>query len=780
MPENIDEIDDISTRLKVVFYDEKDEFLDIEDALKMGDHRISSGGYSDMLAAPLNIGGKFLEIIYADEETYNELLEMAKPIPNKQDMYEVEFGYFPYEKVYKSKQEINQIMKNGIMTGRSYELRSGIYLEIEYAGERFVYDYEDKQIYSVKPIKWIIYTKKHKIISEKPIAHPYDYKVSSLDYTPRDLITGNSIDYTVKNQIYNNSVFGGIIRIEKGVLRNLNINNSHPNYKYINLPSFVTEVRSGIFPSEDHPSDIIVLPEATQEYMNYKSELKIHRGIEKFKTDGTTCARTVELYDNIRLDSSIRAIVKLIIHYESFESLLAFLDCNRTKLDVGREYKGKAYIYGKERLTPEQSEIIGKYIKYKWRKEPEEPTTIAFNLPEIIVEVPKETKTEEQPEEDKIQVILNKLYTYLAYYDNGEERINEIKQKVDIYNHKITDLENKFYSGIDTIETPDELYNALLYELELELSKVENGASHFKIIDLIDDCLKAMNEETEPDEELAKDLYKLSSIILPNLKDKYHKYYKETIISLLIKEKSKINDYLNNRLNSLEYNSAEEFEIYFRNLLHPLLNEINIAINDESIKRNFSKEIMDVTKNLMNSKFTEARQDNVIRDLEYLKEISINLDDKINESPFSKEFKRDKEKILSYARDIDKYYNDSNLKETIIASCQTLKKYLKRKPTEFEKIDELIKEIIKEDKINDKGILLFNQIINMQNEVLTYEDITKKSVDNTTQSFDINDTETKKIESALYQIIYVLWLLELEVDQSIEKQKSFERCKIRL
>ena len=36
---------------------------------------------------------------YADEETYNELLEMAKPIPNKQDMYEVEFGYFPYEKV---------------------------------------------------------------------------------------------------------------------------------------------------------------------------------------------------------------------------------------------------------------------------------------------------------------------------------------------------------------------------------------------------------------------------------------------------------------------------------------------------------------------------------------------------------------------------------------------------------------------------------------------------------------------------------------------------------
>ncbi len=249
------------------------------------------------------------------------------------------------------------------------------------------------------------------------------------------------------------------------------------------------------------------------------------------------------------------------------------------------------------------------------------------------------------------------------------------------------------------------------------------------------------------------------------------------MLDILSKEKNNISNYLNKRENTPNYTNEEEFIKYFWTIFYPILIEIHNALKDESTKRNLAKEIMDITRNNMSLTIKKARQILIKDNLEYLQELSNDLDKKIQESPFKEEYSENKNNILSYAKNIKEYYNNKHIREIILKSCSKLKKYIRRKPEEFEQIDRLINDIISSnDNNDDRMLILYEKILHMQNKGFQ-EDVDKESEPESI-SFDENNSETHKIINALYEIIRALQLLELEVDESIEKEKAFTRCRI--
>ena len=126
---------------------------------------------------------------------------------------------------------------------------------------------------------------------------------------------------------------------------------------------------------------------------------------------------------------------------------------------------------------------------------------------------------------------------------------------------------------------------------------------------MIENYIKMVrNLETEEDSELSKDIKTIKHILSTYLPE--YKKVEDTLLKIFKEDHYKLYNYLKeytigpiNRLEEDKYQSVNNYELYIRKVLMPLLEEINRLI----IAKDFSEEIRLGMNNMINNIYEESK-----------------------------------------------------------------------------------------------------------------------------------------------------------------------------
>lgn len=201
------------------------------------------------------------------------------------------------------------------------------------------------------------------------------------------------------------------------------------------------------------------------------------------------------------------------------------------------------------------------------------------------------------PQTNEVTKLLKEIRTYKEQY-HGTEDINEIiRDIIKKYNEDLESLKSK--SGL-TLYTEKGLYLKLLSDLNRILDKLKRGSESSKeycdILKLIEDSITALEgQQKETDNELLKDIQKISTELLPKLSNnsKKQEEIKKRILKELTSDRDKVKSYLEyiNVLSkditlstpkNLGFKTLSEYETNFRIRLHPILESIfQLSLEEE-------------------------------------------------------------------------------------------------------------------------------------------------------------------------------------------------------
>lgn len=203
------------------------------------------------------------------------------------------------------------------------------------------------------------------------------------------------------------------------------------------------------------------------------------------------------------------------------------------------------------------------------------------------------------PQTNEVTELLKEIRTYKEQY-HGTEDINEIiREIIRKYNEELESLKSK--SGL-TLYTEEGLYLKLLSDLNRILDKLKRSSESSKeycdILKLIEDLIDTLEgQQKETDNELLKDIQKISTEILPKLSNnpKKQEEFKQRIFEELRNDRDKVKSYLEymNTLSkeitlrtskNLGFKTLKEYETNFRIRLHPILESIrNTSLEEEKL-----------------------------------------------------------------------------------------------------------------------------------------------------------------------------------------------------
>lgn len=201
------------------------------------------------------------------------------------------------------------------------------------------------------------------------------------------------------------------------------------------------------------------------------------------------------------------------------------------------------------------------------------------------------------PQTNEVTKLLKEIRTYKEQY-HGTEDINEIiRDIIKKYNEDLESLKSK--SGL-TLYTEEGLYLKLLSDLNRILDKLKRGSESSKeycdILKLIEDSITALEgQQKETNNELLKDIQKISTELLPKLSNnsKKQEEIKKRILKELTSDRDKVKSYLEyiNVLSkditlstpkNLGFKTLSEYETNFRIRLHPILESIfQLSLEEE-------------------------------------------------------------------------------------------------------------------------------------------------------------------------------------------------------
>ena len=201
------------------------------------------------------------------------------------------------------------------------------------------------------------------------------------------------------------------------------------------------------------------------------------------------------------------------------------------------------------------------------------------------------------PQTNEVTELLKEIRTYKEQY-HGTEDINEIiRDIIRKYNEDLESLKSK--SGL-TLYTEEGLYLKLLSDLNRILDKLKRSSESSKeycdILKLIEDLIDTLEgQQKETNNELLKDIQKISTEILPKLSNnpKKQEEIKERILKVLTSDRDKVKSYLEyiNVLSkditlstpkNLGFKTLSEYETNFRIRLHPILENIfQLSLEEE-------------------------------------------------------------------------------------------------------------------------------------------------------------------------------------------------------
>ena len=203
------------------------------------------------------------------------------------------------------------------------------------------------------------------------------------------------------------------------------------------------------------------------------------------------------------------------------------------------------------------------------------------------------------PQTNEVTELLKEIRTYKEQY-HGTEDVNQvIKNLIDKYNKDIDSLETS--SGLQ-VYTEEGLHLKLISDLNRILDKLKRGSESSKeycdILKLIEDSIDTLEgQQKETDNELLKDIQKISTEILPKLSNdpKKQEEFKQRIFEELRNDRDKVKSYLEymNTLSkeitlrtskNLGFKTLKEYETNFRIRLHPILESIrNTSLEEEKL-----------------------------------------------------------------------------------------------------------------------------------------------------------------------------------------------------
>ena len=203
------------------------------------------------------------------------------------------------------------------------------------------------------------------------------------------------------------------------------------------------------------------------------------------------------------------------------------------------------------------------------------------------------------PQTNEVTELLKEIRTYKEQY-HGTEDVNQvIKNLIDKYHKDIDSLETS--SGLQ-VYTEEGLYLKLLSDLNRILDKLKRSSESSKeycdILKLIEDSIDTLEgQQKETDNELLKDIQKISTEILPKLSNnpKKQEEFKQRIFEELRNDRDKVKSYLEymNTLSkeitlrtskNLGFKTLKEYETNFRIRLHPILESIrNTSLEEEKL-----------------------------------------------------------------------------------------------------------------------------------------------------------------------------------------------------
>lgn len=201
------------------------------------------------------------------------------------------------------------------------------------------------------------------------------------------------------------------------------------------------------------------------------------------------------------------------------------------------------------------------------------------------------------PQTNEVTELLKEIRTYKEQY-HGTEDINEIiREIIRKYNEELESLKSK--TGL-MLYTEEGLYLKLLSDLNRILYKLKRSSESSKeycdILKLIEDLIDTLEgQQKETDNELLKDIQKISTEILPKLSNnpKKQEEIKERILKELTSDRDKVKSYLEyiNVLSkditlstpkNLGFKTLSEYETNFRIRLHPILENIfQLSLEEE-------------------------------------------------------------------------------------------------------------------------------------------------------------------------------------------------------
>lgn len=216
----------------------------------------------------------------------------------------------------------------------------------------------------------------------------------------------------------------------------------------------------------------------------------------------------------------------------------------------------------------------------------------------ILDQIPKRVLFEAK-QEDTLTALINEISVYAEYY-HGTEDVNQvIKDLINKYNKDIDALETS--SGLQ-VYTEEGLHLKLISDLSRILDKIKRNAEsskeYYDLLKYIDSLIDILDgRQTETDNELLKDIQKISTEVLPKISSdsKKQEEFKQRIFEELRSDRDKVKSYLE-YMNTLSkdinlripkdigFKTIKEYESNFRMRLHPILESIrNTSLEEEKL-----------------------------------------------------------------------------------------------------------------------------------------------------------------------------------------------------
>jgi hypothetical protein len=236
----------------------------------------------------------------------------------------------------------------------------------------------------------------------------------------------------------------------------------------------------------------------------------------------------------------------------------------------------------------------------------------------------------------KIEEIIDEINKKSSKNPNREKIIMLINDKIREYNNELSELNTKIDNDILVAGSLNELTFKLEINLKIIYDEVikwyDNNQKYLEIIGYIEKIISL--DFNDDKDDFLKDINKIFAICIPFLNEVEGKKIKNEIIRIFNNEKALIEEYLkkNNLANKTAYQNKDEFIMYMRKKIQPVL----VSLYSKVCERDIELEINNSLKEIIDGNYLESKMRFISFYLNEINKVIIQLYNVINELPFDK------------------------------------------------------------------------------------------------------------------------------------------------